>query len=180
MALNQELVDGSLAPDSVICNASDLDFKMVPSIDAITPKDTELAAIGWLWYNNLGVNNEVGSLLLGQAQPLRASRIKLFTADVSWRYGFSFSTAIKTSLGKNMPAPSDWRFPGLLKYGVVLYQRINEREIKAWKINETTAHAPQEIQLDPAADIFLNINDARGSYNDNSGSFDIYIQIIHA
>lgn len=164
-------------PDLVTCDASDLDFNQASSVQSNMPQDPVLQNAGWLWFNNLGVNNEAGVRLYEGETPLRVSQIRIFPADVSWRYGFSFATSVKTPLGKSIPTPSDWRYPGMARYGMVLFQ-VDAGQMKVWKILESDANTPQQITLNPSLDIYININDGKGSYGDNSGSFDIYIQPI--
>ncbi len=164
-------------PDVVSCDGSDLNFGLASSVQANTPEDEALQAAGWLWFNNIGVNNETGVRLYQGETPLRANQIQVFPSDVSWRYGFSFATAIREPLGKKLPTPSDWRYPGMARYGLVLFQP-DPPQIKAWKLISSTVEAPQHITLDPNQDIFINVNDAKGSYGDNSGSLDVFIKIL--
>lgn len=165
-------------PDVILCDASDLDFSQAGSVQASSPKDPQLQSQGWLWFNNLGVSNEVGNLLYQGETPLRAGRIRIFTADVSWRYGFSFSTAIKTPLGRTFPTDEAWRFPGLFRYGIVLFQRQTDQTLRAWTVREATAETPQEIEIDSGLDLYCGINDVKGKFGDNSGSFDLYLQVL--
>lgn len=168
---NQDVI-----PTVVTCNGNDINFSDVCSVQASTVTDPTLK--DWILLNNLSVNSEPGNLLYLEDKPLRASRIRLFPDDVAWRYGFSFATAIKSPLGKMIPTSSEWRFAGLAKYGIVLYQKNSDQMLKAWQIQETTGVNPQEIELDPDLDIYVNVNDLKGSYGDNSGSFDLYIRIL--
>ncbi|MDX2270875.1 MAG: hypothetical protein NW237_02860 [Cyanobacteriota bacterium] len=178
MNLEHDALDLSTLPEMVSSDASDLDFSQASTVDGIEPEDADLKAGGWLWYNNLAVNNEVGNLLLKDGDPLKAGRIRFFISDIHWRYGFSFSTAIRSPLGKMIPTPDGWRFSGLLRYAIVLFQPISDKEVKAWRINESSRETPQEVILDFQQPIYFNINDSRGSYGDNSGSFDVYVQVV--
>jgi hypothetical protein len=168
--------DQDLLPTVVTCNGHDMDFSDVCSVQASRVDDPGLK--NWLLLNNLSVNNEPGNLIYLEETPLRASRILVFPDDVAWRYGFSFATAIKSPLGKKIPTSPEWRFGGLAKYGIVLYQKTSDQTLKAWQIQDTNAANPQEIELDPEQDIYVNVNDLKGSYGDNSGSFDLYIRIL--
>ncbi len=164
-------------PDVVTCDASDLDFNLASSVQSNVPEDPVLQNAGWLWFNNLGVNNEVGVRLYKGNTSLRAGQIKIFPADVAWRYGFSFATSIRSALGKQVPTPADWRYPGMARYGLVVFQP-EDQQIKVWKLTDSDFNTAQTLDLNPSSDIYVNINDGKGSYGDNSGSFDIYLQVI--
>jgi hypothetical protein len=51
-------------------------------------------------------------------------------------------------------------------------------QLVARQVWESSPEQPQEVDLDPNLDIAFNVNDAKGSYSDNSGSFDIYVQVV--
>lgn len=161
-------------PDVIICDGSDLHVDQSFSIQATESKDPLLS--GWLWFNNLSVNNEAGTRLYQGDHPFRAARVRVFASDVAWRYGFSFTTSVKTPLGRNVVTPDSYRFPGLLKYGLVLFQRQPDSQLRAWQIAATDKEGAQEIELSSDLDILVGVNDDKGHYSDNSGSIDLYIQ----
>ncbi|MEN9251245.1 MAG: hypothetical protein Q6L58_02245 [Thermostichales cyanobacterium BF3_bins_165] len=166
-------------PETITTDCAGLNWEQVSSLSPHPPQDANLAADGWLWFNNVAVNHEEGSLLLGfDNQPLRGQQLLVVALDVHWRYGFSFSTAIRSPLGKNMPTPEGWRFPGLARYGMVIYQVTGPDSLRAWQIHSDRVDSPQEICLNPQERIFVNINDQRGSYSDNSGSFDLLVKVM--
>ncbi len=165
-------------PEVITCDFSDLSFDRSPSVEAMEPKDPDLLSQGWLWFNNLGVNSETGTKLYRQGQPLRAAQIRVFAADVSWRYGFSFATLVKTPLGKKFIVDEAWRFPQLCRYGTILFQPTGNSRVTAWQLQEATVAQPQEITLNSTFDILVSVNDQKGKYADNSGSFDLYIQVV--
>ncbi|MFS8969557.1 hypothetical protein [Synechococcus sp. 'PEA 65AY6A-5F PE A'] len=168
-------VDLTQVPPEITCDGSDLDWSQAVVIEGSQPQEENLQ--GWIAFCGLRVNHEAGNVLYWQGQPLRASRIRFFVRNVAWRYGFSFSTSIRSPLGKGIPTPSEWRYPGLCRYGLVLFQP-NARLV-ARQVWESSPEQPQEVDLDPNLDIAFNVNDAKGSYGDNSGSFDIYVQVVN-
>ncbi|MEN9238133.1 MAG: hypothetical protein Q6K80_07965 [Thermostichus sp. DG_1_6_bins_120] len=174
MSLQSTLLDLGQVPQQITCDASDLDWSQALVIEGKRPEDEKLQ--GWIHFHGLRVNQELGSILHWEGRPLRASRIRFFVSDVAWRYGFNFSTSIKSPLGKGIPTPDNWRYPGLCRYGIVLFQP--NAQLVAHQVQEASLEQPQEVDLDPNLDIAFNVNDARGSYGDNSGSFDVYVQVV--
>lgn len=167
-------MDLTQVPPEITCDGSDLDWSQAAAIEGTQPQEENLQ--GWIAFYGLRVNQEPGNILHWQGQPLRASRIRFFVKNVAWRYGFSFSTSIRSPLGKGIPTPSEWRYPGLCRYGLVLFQP-NARLV-ARQVWESSPEQPQEVDLDPNLDIAFNVNDAKGSYSNNRGSFDIYVQVV--
>jgi hypothetical protein len=167
-------VDLTQVPPEITCDGSDLDWSQAVVIEGSQPQEENLQ--GWIAFCGLRVNHEAGNVLYWQGQPLRASRARFFVRNVAWRYGFSFSTSIRSPLGKGIPTPPDWRYPGLCRYGLVLFQP--NVQLVARQVWESSPEQPQEVDLDPNLDIAFNVNDAKGSYSDNSGSFDIYVQVV--
>lgn len=161
-------------PVQITCDGSDLDWSQALVIEGNRP--TEEGLQDWLYFQELRVNQELGNILHWEERPLRASRIRFFVSNVAWRYGFSFSTGIKSPLGKGIPTPDGWRYPGLCRYGIVLFQP--NAQLVAHQVQEASPEQPQEVELDPNLDIAFNVNDAKGSYGDNSGSFDVYVQVV--
>ncbi|MGY2975588.1 hypothetical protein [Thermostichus sp. MS-CIW-37] len=167
-------LDLAQIPRQITCDGSDLDWSQALAIEGIQPEEEALQA--WMAFRDLRVNQEAGNILRWQGRPLRASRIRFFPRNVAWRYGFSFSTSIRSPLGKGIPTPEEWRYPGLCRYGIVLFQP--NAQLVAHQVFKSSPEQPQEVDLDPNLDIAFNINDAKGSYGDNSGSFDIYLQVV--
>lgn len=161
-------------PAQITCDASDLDWSQAFVVEGHRPEEEGLQ--NWLGFQGLRVNQEAGNILHWEGQPLRASRIRFFVRNVAWRYGFSFSTGIKSPLGKGIPTPENWRYPGLSRYGIVLFQP--KAQLVAYQVQEASPEQPQEVELDPQLDIAFNVNDAKGSYSDNSGYFDVYVQVV--
>lgn len=161
-------------PAQITCDGSDLDWSQALVIEGSRPEEEGLQA--WIVFRELRVNQELGNILYWEERPLRANRIRFFASNVSWRYGFSFSTGIKSPLGKGIPTPDNWRYPGLCRYGIVLFQP--KAQLVAYQVQEASLEQPQEVDLDPNLDIAFNVNDAKGSYGDNSGSFDVYVQVV--
>jgi hypothetical protein len=167
-------LDLAQIPQQITCDGSDLDWSQALVIEGIQPGEEALQA--WMGFHGLRVNQELGNILRWQERPLRAGRIRFFVKNVAWRYGFSFSTGIKSPLGKGIPTPPEWRYPGLCRYGIVLFQP--NAQLVAHQVFEASLEQPQEVDLDPNLDIAFNVNDAKGSYGDNSGSFDVYLQVV--
>ncbi len=167
-------LDLAQIPQQITCDGSDLDWSQALVIEGIQPGEEALQA--WMGFYGLRVNQELGNILRWQERPLRAGRIRFFVKNVAWRYGFSFSTGIKSPLGKGIPTPPEWRYPGLCRYGIVLFQP--NAQLVAHQVFEASLEQPQEVDLDPNLDIAFNVNDAKGSYGDNSGSFDVYVQVV--
>lgn len=161
-------------PAQITCDSSDLDWSQALVIEGSRPEEEGLQA--WICFRGLRVNQDLGNILRWEERPLRASRIRFFVNNVAWRYGFSFSTGIKSPLGKGIPTPDSWRYPGLCRYGIVLFQP--NAQLVAYQVQEASLEQPQEVDLDPNLDIGFNVNDAKGSYGDNSGSFDVYLQVV--
>lgn len=176
MTLEQGIPETLSLPDAILCEGSDLDLTQVFRVQATQSQDPSLS--NWLWFNNISVNNEAGTQLYQAETPLRAHRIRIFASDVAWRYGFSFSTAVRTPLGRGTVTEAAFRFPGLFRYGLVLFQPQTNGQLKAWQISATSRETPQEIELNPDLDIHIAVNDDKGRYGDNSGSIDLYIQRI--
>jgi len=176
MALEQGTETTSALPDPITCDGSDLDFTQGFAVQAAAPQDSTLT--DWLWFNNISVNTEVGTQLYHGETLLKASRIQIFASDVAWRYGFSFSTAVRTPLGRNVTTDTGFRFPGLFRYGLVLFQPQADGQLRAWQISATHRDSPQEILLDPNLEIRIAVNDDKGRYGDNSGSVDLYIRVL--
>ncbi|MEN9224273.1 MAG: hypothetical protein Q6L60_08660 [Thermostichus sp. HHBFW_bins_43] len=167
-------LDLAQIPPQITCDGSDLDWSQALVIEGIQLQEEALQA--WMGFHGLRVNQELGNILRWQERPLRASRIRFFVRNVAWRYGFSFSTGIKSPLGKGIPTPQGWRYPGLCRYGIVVFQP--NTQLVAHQVFEASPEQPQEVELDPNLDIAFNVNDAKGSYGDNSGSFDVYLQVV--
>ena len=59
-------------------------------------------------------------------------------------------------------------------FSIVLYQpNKNVQMIKA-----VTSYDAQIINIDPNYDIYVTVNDQRGHYHDNSGAFDLYLEVL--
>lgn len=166
----------SAIPEPITCDGSDLDLTQAFPIQATPSQDP--SHTGWLWFNNISVNNEMGTRLYQGEHPLRAGRIQIFATDVAWRYGFSFSTAVRTPLGRSTVTDEGFRFPGLFRYGLVLFQPQSDGQLRAWQISATHRDSPQNIDLDPNLDILVAVNDDKGRYGDNSGSVDLNVKVL--
>ncbi|NJK72776.1 MAG: hypothetical protein HC926_05920 [Synechococcaceae cyanobacterium SM2_3_60] len=100
-------------------------------------------------------------------------------ADVGWRYGFSFATAVRTPLGRGMAVDAAWRFPNLLRYGAILFQPQGDGDqIIAHQLTDSSLAEPQIIDLNPDWDVYVAINDQKQAYEDNNGSLDVYLRIL--
>ncbi|MGQ9837849.1 MAG: hypothetical protein ACUVRV_07750 [Cyanobacteriota bacterium] len=77
-------------------------------------------------------------------------------------------------MGKGSLPPDNWCYPGFCRYGIVLLQP--KAQLVVYQVQEAFPEQPQGVDLNPNLDTAFNINDAKGSYGDNSGSFDVYLQ----
>lgn len=169
--------DEIVLPDAATCVFDDLDLSQTASINAVTPSNGDWK--DWHWFNNIGVSNECGTQLFLHSQPLRAHQIKVIVTDVGWRYGFSFATAVRSPLGRGTHVDADWRFPGLFRYGAVIYQLHEDSQTAiVYQLSESSLEAPQVINLNPDWDVFVNINDQKQAYHDNNGSLDLYLTVV--
>jgi hypothetical protein len=127
---------------------------------------------GQMYHYKLPVNHQDGIRLLEpDGKPLRASHIRVWAPQVNWtaRAGMA---AITHPKGEGGMAEKSWRYPGLHILGVVLG---NGREYH--NVVETGAPG-QEFKFNGGADIFTNVNDLVNFYGDNSGSYNLIIEIL--
>lgn len=163
-------------PNTVLADAVGLSFDQAHRLKAATPTQDGLQ--DWLLFQQGRVAHEPGNVLYEGDAPLRASRIQAFPGLVGWRYGFNFTTNIHSALGKKVVTPDGWRFPGLARYGLVIYQPTPEGQLRAWTVWESKPENPQMIELDPNQNIYINVNDTRNAYGDNNGSFELFVKKI--
>jgi hypothetical protein len=126
----------------------------------------------YLWWNNLSVSYEGGTRLLGlDGQPLRASYVKFHILDLKWQYSLDGPTStITKATGTDQPAPGDFVFPRMAQFGILIFQ-------DTWCGRVVDGDNEMSIQH-PERDILFNVNDRKGTYGDNGGSFDLNLQIV--
>lgn len=137
---------------------------------AQTPLNRSLALDGYLWWNNLSVSYEGGTrLFVADDKPLRASQVEFYIDDLSWQYAVN-GPRIIDPWGNGQQAPQDWFVPGMLQFGIIIFQ-------SRWWGRVDRGINRNAIQQ-PGEDILFNINDKRGTYGDNGGSFDLYLRVL--
>ncbi|MCM1983213.1 hypothetical protein [Lyngbya confervoides] len=134
------------------------------------PPNRSLALDGYLWWNNLSVSYEGGTRLLVDNQPLRASQVEFYIDDLSWQYALN-GPRITDPWGNGQQAPGDWFVPGMLQFGIIIFQS------NSWWGRVDRGINRKAIQR-PGEDILFNVNDKRGTYGDNGGSFDLYLKVL--
>jgi hypothetical protein len=134
------------------------------------PKNRSLALDGYLWWNNLSVSYEGGTrLFVSENTPLRANQVEFYIDDLSWQYAVN-GPRINDPWGNGQQAPGDWFVPGMLQFGVIIFQA-------RWWGRVDRGINRKAIQQ-PGEDVLFNINDKRGTYGDNGGSFDLYLKVL--
>jgi len=123
----------------------------------------------WVW-NNFPVNIEGGVILNTPQGRLRAREIEIEITDCHWRYSFDLNgSTILTPRGNRQQAGGGWFAPFHSQFGIVyvnggigtIYEGPNRYPIQK-----------------PDQDIRINVNDKKGTYSDNSGSFDLRVKVL--
>ena len=127
-----------------------------------------------LWYNNLNVNHEGGSRLLNAEKPLKVKKIRVWTSDVFWNFSNRPETVISSGKGLDLPANSEFRYPDLPPFCIVIYQVDGISSA----ITSSNSRDALILEMDELKDIFVCINDKRGRYSKNSGAFDLNIEVL--
>lgn len=134
------------------------------------PMNRSLALDGYLWWNNLPVSYEGGTrLFIADGNPLRANQVEFYIDDLSWKYAIN-TPRINDPWGNGQQAPQDWFVPGMLQFGIIIFQSTWWGRVDRG-INRSAIQKPGE-------DILFNVNDKRGTYGDNGGSFDLYLKVL--
>jgi hypothetical protein len=147
------------------------------SIQPLT-KTPAVLQTGIFTYENLGVSNPNGTRLLDpNNQPLRASRIRVYCPRVSWHFDTDASSLITTPSGNGVTSDGRFNYPGTPEYCLVIFQSNGFREA----ITGTSPADAQVFQVFNGADILTNVNDennAPNDYPDNSGAYDLVLEIV--
>jgi hypothetical protein len=126
------------------------------------------------YYKNVPVNMVNGAVLVDFPS---ASRIKVWVDDVYWRLWIKKDPVVKSPLGNGAAAPGGFRFPGLPQFGIVLFQDGQT----PFSVSGTTEASGQVFQVSNGVPIILGVNDGSvvtAGYDDNSGAFDCYVQLL--
>jgi hypothetical protein len=107
-------------------------------------------------------------------QHLRASRIRVWCPKLLW-FNDSTTASLQTSpLGDNRISGSDFNYPRMPEFGVVLFQS----GLVVESIRGPDDTQALEIELSPAVDILVNVNDIVGGYPNNTGTFDLSFEVL--
>lgn len=106
---------------------------------------------------------------------IRASIVEVFATDVKWCFSLDGSASTITGpSGHAVTTDSGWQYPGSNKFGVVLWQTNGLRQ----NVTATSSSSPQRFNVSNTLDIYFAVNDAKNTYDDNSGAYDIYIRVV--
>ncbi|MEB3200557.1 MAG: hypothetical protein VKK62_08540 [Synechococcaceae cyanobacterium] len=137
--------------------------------DAQEPESRLLALQGFRRWNNLPVCYEGGVKLLLDGAPLRANGVEFLIEDLSWTNGLNLPR-IQDPWGNGKAAPEGWFASGMLELGIVIFQSRWVGRVDPG-LNRVAIQKPDQ-------DILFNVNDKRGTYGDNGGSYDLLLRVL--
>jgi hypothetical protein len=147
------------------------EFPSSAIVYAKEPLNKSLALDGYLFWNNIPVCYEGGvRLLVGDNNPLRASQVEFYIDDLDWTYAIN-SPRITSPSGDGNQAGEGWFAPGMLQFGILIFQA------NLWFGRVDPGINRMAIQH-PEKDILINVNDIRGTYGDNGGAFDLFLKVL--
>lgn len=103
----------------------------------------------------------------------RATAVSVYISDLSWHFAGN-SGVITNPAGNGQDAGSGWQYPNAKQFGIVLYQNNGNY----WQINGTSPSNMTRITgLLNTSPIYFAVNDTRGNYGDNWGSYIVCVQV---
>jgi hypothetical protein len=127
-----------------------------------------------LEYDGNAVSLEGGTTLLDfGGQPLRASQIRVWAPRVTWRFALN-GQQMTSPVGLGTIAPANYVFPGFNNEGIIISQPNGFAE----NVTASTRDQAQVFQVSNGQDLITNVNDAQGGYGDNTGSYDLVVEVV--
>ncbi len=124
-------------------------------------------------YGHMGVNFEGGVKLGGG---FSASKVEVYVDDIQWYNGPNDDggPAITSPLGNNVVSGNDFVYPEFYQLAIVLRQDDGTVQ----RVDSTDPANPNGFAIEPSLPLYFAVNDVKGTYGDNWGSYKVFIKIL--